>query len=315
MAQFQSISRHCQSGQALSEYGLGIGLVALVALAGLTNLGGNLKVSLEKMLPQAPPPLAATAPPAISPAAGSGNTGTPGALPIAAVAGRPAAFNGTSIIQPANFTTRMTGTVATLGANGTTFELSNQLKSMAGKMLESGEISEAEANKLYALANQGYRLAALEKLVEDASRSHSSTAAFLASSINFDGKTYTMPEVAGLIGFGTPTELRQDIVANSNYMLETKDASPETLAFINLYHDAISSPNMQNSPAKGVVSQLSSEISYLTDGISNLIYGAYDPNITLENLNQNTVSAATVYDSTAICYIGNGSRGGGDSCH
>ena len=294
-----------QHGQSLTEYGLGIGLVALIALAGLTSLGENLNIAFENMIPKPSPPVAVSVPPIglANVSGGSGSSQGP------AQTGAPAKFSGNSVIKPADFTTSLTSTVTTLGANGTTFELAKQLKAMAAKMLASGEITETEANKLYMLANQGYRLADLEKQVEEASKRNGSTGAFLGSSITFDSKSYTMPEVASLIGFGTPTELRQDIVANNNYMLETKDASPETLAFINLYQDAISGPNLQNSPAKGVVSQLSSEISYLTDDVSNLIYGAYAPDITLENLNQNTVSAATVYDSTAICYVGNGHSG------
>ncbi len=303
--------QHLQHGQSLTEYGLGIGLVALISLAGLTSLGGNLKIALENMIPKPTPPVAVSVALPGGPAKGSGSSSSSQGP---TQTGAPVSFSGNSVIKPADFTTNLTSTVTTLGANGTTFELAKQLNAMSAKMLASGEISETEANKLYALANQGYRLANLEKQVEDASKRNSSTGAFLASSINFDGKTYTMPQVASLIGFGTPTELRQDIKANNNYMLETNDASPETLAFINLYQDAINSPNLQNSEAKGVVSQLSSEISYLTDDVSNLIYGAYAPDITLENLNQNTVSAATVYDSTAICYVGNG-HSGPSSCH
>jgi hypothetical protein len=298
------IQQNRQSGQTLSEYSLGIALVAILSLTALSNLGGNLKVAFKQMIPKAAPSAIVNTMP---------TTNNPTNAPNGSVKLQTGSSNGNiagnfseSVIEPHDYTTRLTGTVTTLGANGTTFQLANQVKALGEKMLASGEITETEANKLYALANQGYRLAELEKQVEDASKRNSSTGDFLGSSISFDGKNYTIPEVAGLIGFGTPTDLTQDIKKNSNYMLETADASPETLAFIQLYQDAISVPGLQNSEAKGVISQLSSEISYLTDAISNLIYGAYDPNITLENLNKNTVSVATVYDSTSLCYVGNG---------
>lgn len=290
-------------GQSLVEYGLCIGLVVLLALVGLQALGVNLNVCFTNMIPDPKAAVAASPSAATLPVSGTSVT-----IPPAGSGG--GGTKGSSVVKASDYTVRMAGTVATLGANGTTFELSSQLKAIADKLRSSGEITDAEANKLVALANQGFRLAELEKKVEEASKRSGSTQGFLQSSIQFDGKSYTMPEVAGLIGFGTPTDLTQDIKNNSNYMLETSNASPETLAFITLYQDAISGANIQNSEAKGIVSQLSSEISYLTDAVSNLIYGAYDPNISLENLNKNTASQASVYDSTAICYIGNGACGG-----
>lgn len=294
----QSGYGECPKGQSSTEYGLGIGLVALLTVGALHMLGNTLNISASNMIPDHSPSVA------LPPVGG-----------VIAIDRLPAdqkispgadGYRSRGILKISDFTIRMAGTVATLGANGTTFELSGQLKAIAVKLQQSGEISDAEANKLLALANQGFRLAELEKQVEEASKHTGSTHDFLQSSIQFDGKRYTIPEVAALIGFGTQSDLIEDIRNNPNYMLETETALPETLAFINLYHDAISGANIQNSEARGVVSQLSSEISYLTDAVCDLIMSSYDPSVALDDLKKNTASQATVYDATAICYVGNG---------
>jgi Flp pilus assembly pilin Flp len=215
-----------------------------------------------------------------------------------------ATSDGSTSIKPSDYSLNLTNVVQTIGANGATSQLAQELQALAKKMKDSGEIDQAEADKILALANQGFRLADLENLVETQSKNAGSTQAFLASSINFNGKTMSMQDVAGIIGYGTPTDLTEDIKNDPNYMMSTQYASPETLTFLNLYNDATGVNGIQNQEAKNVVTKLSSEIAYLTDAVSNLIYGASDPNITLENLRGNTASQATVYDSYGICYTG-----------
>lgn len=299
--------RQARSAQAMTEYMIGASLIAVISIGALFALGNNLDDLLKMLLPAPPKTMTANAGKPISV-----DVAAPPVSNIPDVAVPPTSPTGANAVSVSDYSGSLTSIVSTVGANGATSQLAAQLVALAAKLKESGQISDEEANKLVSLANQGFRLADLERSVEEASKTKGSTQAFLQSSINFDGKTYTIPEVAGLIGFGSPTDLTQDIQNNSNYMLEStpsSTAAPETLAFLNRYQDVINSPNIQNSEAQKVVSQLSSQISYLSDAVSNLIYGANDPNISLENLNKNTASVATVYDSHSICYLG------GDACH
>lgn len=78
----------CLQGQTLSEYGLGIGLVVLLALGSLMALGDSLSGAWQNMLPKAPSNVALTADPgkpapaggelASSPADATGSTEAPG---------------------------------------------------------------------------------------------------------------------------------------------------------------------------------------------------------------------------------------------
>jgi len=215
----------------------------------------------------------------------------------------------TSAIDLPGLSTGMAARVQTLGANGTTSLLAVQLQALAEKLLKDETITQDSANKILALANQGFRLAALERSIEDASQKANSNQEFMNTSILFDGKNITMADAANLIGFTTPTDCNQDIATNPAYMLNPANASPETLSFINLYQAALSDPSITNSAeAQGLISQLSSQISYLSDDVGNIIWSAQLTSQSLTTIHNNVISYASTYDSTAICYMGNGCK-------
>jgi len=194
--------------------------------------------------------------------------------------------------------------VQTSGANGATAALSLQLQTLANQLLSEGKISQDEANKLLALANQGFIIASLESQIEAASKSAASNQDFLNTTINFQGTSYLVKDAANLIGFSSPGNPTTDLSANSNYMLQTNTASPQTLAFLNLYQQAINSPELTTAGAVASVQQLSAQISYLSDVTCDLANSAYNPQITLTALHQQTISSATAYDSSQIAQMG-----------
>jgi len=162
-------------GQGLSEYSLGIALVAVVSLGALTLLGGSLSDVFENLLPKdfKSPMAVATIPKPLAPEV------------IAPVPQQPATQTQTQIQTPGlpadgfslklsngktlafpQYPKDMRKSIETLGANGTTSLLAGTLQALIKQLKDAGEITDAQAANLMAVANQGYKIAGMEKTVE-----------------------------------------------------------------------------------------------------------------------------------------------------
>lgn len=277
------------AGQSLTEYGLIMSLVALLSLGGLIDLGKNVSNLATHMIPGYQAPASSGVPP-----------GSNGGVGASTGGGGNGGVQGNVSLSLQDYPTELTSSVQTAGVNGTTMQLSSQLKSIAQTLLASGQIPEEDANRLTALANQGLRMAALESQIEAASQKAGSNEAFLNTPIMFEGQAFLVKDAGNLIGFSTTGNPATDLTADAHYMLSTHTAQPETLAFLNLYNDAAAIPGLQNTETMAIVQKLSAEVSYLSDVASDHVNSAHLPTTTLGGLQQQTISSATAFDSHSI---------------
>jgi hypothetical protein len=202
-------------GQSLLEYSVATGLVLCLSVGALVFLGDNINNLLGNMLPSRWL--------TITHQRAGGNlkdkiTNSPE---------KSANYLYSSLVSRQDLLT-LTVTVQTSGANGATDHLVNQLQAIIHAQLESNQITNAQASALLELANQGFRLSLLEKVLEDAAHQANQTSNLNNSVVQLDGKQYRVDQVRDMIGY-LPSH-------KTDNLFDTIQARPETLAFINLYH-------------------------------------------------------------------------------
>jgi hypothetical protein len=184
--------------------------------------------------------------------------------------------------------------LVTLGANGTTDLLATQLTLVAQALKEIGAITEAQSEDLLNLANQGHTIAQAERLIEDSvsGKTQSSTGMY-----TFQGKEYTLDQLAGQIGFGG---VSMDEVANP---LTSDKAEPVLANFQSLYTTAQRDGSLEIPEVKALVDQASSQI--LTTG--ELVEDVYTREQITDDyaaFKTRLASNATNASSGAICTAG-----------
>jgi len=221
-------------GQSLTEYGIAAALIAIVAISGLTRLGGNLGKLFNGMLPGPGQQTAAVTANQL-PAAGStfvpSSSANASSSPTASAA----------ILLSAPLTTKaLSASVQTAGVNGTTSMLSDSLLLKANQLKADGKIDENTYNDIVALANQGHKLAQIETAIDSAAKSAGSNGGlgFDKTSVVLNGKTYSGPDIVAQIS-GT---------------------SPDILAFQQLQSQVLNSSAITDPAAKSLISQLSGNI-------------------------------------------------------
>ena len=294
MKKEMSQARQRDKGQAISEYGLIGALVAVLVIPALVILGGNLNslfggmfgsgkpattvaLSSSPTSPTAQPTTTAssTTPPATS------TTSQPG-IPTAGVSVTMA--DGTTLALP-SYPTNLSATVSTSGANGTTTILANNLQSMATQMLDAGKITQEQYNSLISLANQGHRMALIEKTIEDFATTDPSGQGMLEmASIPFEGKNYHKDDLSAKVGAG----------------------GSESALFQQLYQD-VANQGLLNDPAvKALISQLTNNITAIGNAFAGATYMADSS----REITKDTASQLTNQDSASICTTGNATDSG-----
>ena len=91
--------------------------------------------------------------------------------------------------------------VETVGANGTTDKIAFALEDLARKLRDAGEITEEQANYLLRLANQGHRMASVQKQIEDMIQkgADQNMSPFHVME-NFDGRPSNILNIASVFG-------------------------------------------------------------------------------------------------------------------
>jgi Flp pilus assembly pilin Flp len=137
-----------QPGQSLTEYGLAIALIALVAIPALTGLGGEIGTNIQKML--------SSAPQSKSPASiNSGTTANSASLPSAANGAPPSSNANINTLSP---TFSAEEVVQVSGANGSSQILANSRQFLkAAAQFQS--IDPAYSNLLIQTGYKGLSLA------------------------------------------------------------------------------------------------------------------------------------------------------------
>lgn len=186
-------------GQSLLEYGLIGMLVAVVSVAAVMGFGGK----FQNLLKEVKGDLGGNAQAAQVASATSGGQGAgsenSGSVPAGKMAITLTSGNQITVDSAANDLPKM---LTTTGANGTTGILLANIETITRELLQSGEITQAEANSLLELANQGHLMAEAERLIEDAIRnSNGDVEALRNTSIQFNGTTYSVDQLSLQFGF------------------------------------------------------------------------------------------------------------------
>jgi hypothetical protein len=213
--------------------------------------------------------------------------------------------------------TNMAQMVDTSGANGTTELLASQLEQMAKQLLDTGKIDQAQYGSMVELANQGHRIAEIERQVELAAASTATKADFLKQKVSVDGKSYSMQQVfEDLIGWEDGINASDRTPADA---FSKNSVNDETGKFISLYQQLQHSGAMSDPQIKASVENLSGQITFLSeltqDASQTIFYNDLTPKqmsgMMVADVKKNTsISQATNGNSAQICTTGNSSDTG-----
>ncbi len=253
--------RRSIAGQSLSEYGLIGFCVVVLSIAAFVMLGGSLDSTLGRLRASLLDNVSASA------VAATINDGIGGA----ASGGTDTSGTATMVLPTGEVVTVTTSgafgaDVMTTGANGATTMALAQLQTLTQQLQASGELTPDQVNALIALANQGHRIAQIEKMIEDAVSMSANPTAVYTMTFQLDGKMYTGRQMIDMLGFENQNQyvnLLTDVE-----LLETTSkgaiAMAETGSFINLYQAALQSGAMDDPAIAGTVKELSMQVTFLS---------------------------------------------------
>lgn len=202
----------------------------------------------------------------------------------------------------------------TSGANGTSKLLADTLQNVALQLAAKGQISQAQANALLALANKGHTMADIEQVIENAVGGNQ-----LNQPVSYGGKTFDDMEVlsdqVGVVGS----------VDNNSEKL-----GPALAQFYDAYDQAKSSGALNDPAVDQLIGSLVNQISHIGYGIEDSYEKVMDGRTTTaQQLAADTYQEAqqgnalvgggletldpasiTHQDSATICTTGGGSDSG-----
>ncbi len=296
-------------GHSITEYAIIGFLVVLVAIPALGTLGGQIDALLNgsgQELSQADA--------LFSLLSGGGDGANGGAAAAANGPGEgpgdpmmtedsalshAADSSGLSVMSSGLMATSINGkqdlakAVSEAGASGVAASRLEAFSDEIDSRLANGEITAEQAGLLRELSNQGYRIAAIEKIAEDAKSFH--------EPITFEGRTYSnLHEFSKLIGYQNvyPGTVLSNKVLDPSY----GNAGPELRKFLEAYQQV--DRNIADPELAVWVAGLSTEIALLTEMVED---GAYNKGIN-PGLDLKAFSASKITDlnSEAFCAAGQG---------
>jgi hypothetical protein len=296
-----------KKGQGLSEYAMIGALVVVVALGGLTLLGGKLSNLFGGMIGKPKPPVLAVTSPSTSPQSapdlpGTAETPAEPRQPMQTLPASPVTFKLPSgTLLNLGMPTDVTESVQTIGANGTLIMVGTSIKSMAEQLLASGDINQEQANTLMRLANQAHHMAEIQKTLETISASYGSdTERFKNAPVTIEGKTYANAYEAALsIGYNDETSAR----------------GGELQEFWDLYRNATGAVYMWPPELKAVLEYHAKTVNDLTDSTrvsirDIMVYNSGTP----DKLADMMVNTMTHKKSASICQMDSGNQDSGLQC-
>jgi Flp pilus assembly pilin Flp len=296
------------TGNTLTEYGLAITLVAVVAIGPLSQLGKTLSGQFGNML-GTPGTLSLLKPSSSSTA--SNTTGSAATSAAFTPSGATNSINATEILS----FQELSKTVETTGANGSTDMLADTMTKLAEEQLAAGLITESTYNQLIALSNQGHKIASVLQAIEAAGTDASITSgnAYWEASIQFNGKSIQIYELYDLIAFDQSysTGLLKDPLTYKG------QPGPEMETFISMYKDIVNSGSL-SAATSDQLKALTSQIATLSDAVSFAVDDRAAKDVTAATFTDGIVSRLEGYtpswtvnqDSTQICGMGNGQDSG-----
>ncbi len=305
------------SGVSMSEYALVAGLVLLLVIPGLSSLGDVLNKVVSNMLPamaKSSPtsPALVSLPPAVQPSPSlpvnnpvvSGGQFSGKTIGVSFRAG-----NGT--VDLPNYPSNIQETVQTIGANGATELLSDQLEILAKQLLQKGAITEQQANALIFLANKGHTLADMEKGLESSLKSGQNSKALNNVQIVMDVRSFRQD--GDPMGNKTTQSYNGilDLVGKMDVELATGKPSSNLLYFKNAWDAAERSGAMTNPNVKAIVNQLAGTIYDIANEVGKVTKDFARDKISSPTDVVPMVAAQQTHDNSAgICMVGNGRDSG-----
>lgn len=157
--------------------------------------------------------------------------------------------------------------IQTTGGNGTTAILAQQIYALAQQLQQQGDITPGQANILIKLAEQGYRMAGMQKIIENAANAAGTNwSAYDNTQINFEGNTYSPADFAKQFAWTGTGSYNYDPTTSLSSLTE---AGPEMQQFIQLYQTAANTGALNNPQAKTIITNLSSQILFTSDLVEN----------------------------------------------
>lgn len=277
-------------GISVTEYGLIAGTISLILLPSLFLLGQKLSQYASEMVPDrkttAIASISSVSPSVVSSGGGVQNSAN------------------TSYVK---FTPQKLGeTVATMGANGTTELLADEIVESAKQQLAAGSITQAQYNKLIALAKEGFNLAGLQAAVETAATKLKGGKDIKSIDVIVNGQAMSIQDIWEKIGYTSePSSLPTDISQRTG-------APREALQdFLDAYASAERSGALQDPAVKAYISSLSTQIVQINGAMDMLLWDSSSIT-TSDTLTSGMISKLTSNNSSQICQAGNGTVSNGD---
>jgi Flp pilus assembly pilin Flp len=298
-------------GQGILEYSLIGVLLLVVCIGGLEIFNGQMSKTWQKLwddmksrqgsavaITGPSSPSAPFTPPSRSSRAEEGQQ---------RVTNRFVTQKGTVITLPDTVDT-MEETVKTLGANGTTMVLANSLEALIDQLAANNELNKTQAQKLITLANQGHKLAKLQKLAEDIVANTATTAEYRALMESNPKIMYISEE--GLYSLHMGYYYPVDMDPLNPYA--NLDADGVVGEFLKTYHAAVASGALDDPAVRAVVETLTRKISNLNTVTALTLISLADDEISHSDVSGLIVeNIDKTHDSSAkICTTGKGQDSG-----
>lgn len=277
------------AGNTLTEYALIGILLVVVSFGALQVLGSNFNAAVAMIKSEASTKSSiATAAWVAHNAAATGKTPTLTAEEQA-------------ILQES-----LTSKLQTTGANGATEILAKQLAAAAEQLLKDGKIDKSQYDLLIKLSNEGHKMAQMQGMIADAMKfAHGDVAALNNMKFTLDGKSYTAPELAAMIGFNGPSPASfgpTDILSTPS----GGTTGSEVGNFLDIYNQALASGALADPLAKSTVDSASTQIASLGELTEDTIWNVKDNGMPMDDANIKTLTSesSTQMNSSKICNAG-----------
>jgi hypothetical protein len=284
-------------GNSMTEYALPIVTILLVGIGGATLLQEALQNNLMQTYQD------------------SGTVGQNGAMTLQRM-GQPSYLERIGIRLPDGTMTyiddvprNLGQSVETIGASGTTELLAAALHSLGMQLKEADEISNQEAQLIVQLAQQGHKIAELQRLVEQAMKASNGNLEQLGNMrIPFDGQLYSTMELAYLIGgaaqatenpdFGSFFKQYQDTALQGEQDLYAGTVRHD---FLQLLQQVQGSPLFENEAVGNLVNQLSTDINELAEVFAENTHYTFLGEYSANEFEKKVASQLTGTKSGQIC--------------